>query len=190
MLSKRSRHPGRDSSNAAVMAAAPPPRITSFSRPPGPGTRALARGVPELDAGLEPEVVAEPGREERANRSGRQPEILADGLALEIAEIHDVLAEEAALVKVHDLHRRVGDGLIASAIGLGDVAELLEPDEREGPRDEVLERGEEHAPLVGDLVEGARQRVEKRPEAAGRRSRWRRHAPGLTERSCKPGGRL
>src|ERR1700675_2184105 len=130
---------------------------------------ALARGVPELDASVEPEVVAEPGGEERANRSGRQPEILADGLAREIAEVHDIVPEEAALVKVHDLHRRVGDGLVAGAIGLGDVAELLEPDDREGPRDEILERGEEHAPLVGDLVEGARQRVEERSKATGGR---------------------
>ena len=38
MLSKRSRQPGRLSSNAAVMAAAPPPRMTSFSRRRPSGT--------------------------------------------------------------------------------------------------------------------------------------------------------
>src|SRR5258706_2580105 len=95
MLENLSRHPGPLSSNAVVIPATPPPRITTrgSDAPASPsGTGRLPKDLPEVNEKVE----LEPERHEGADGTGREAKLARDRFAVELRDPDRVVVRQDA----------------------------------------------------------------------------------------------
>src|SRR4051794_10011044 len=104
MLAKRRRHPGRLNSIAAVIPAAPPPRMTTR------GSASPNASLPEDVAQLHDEVEVHPERHPRPAPGG-DAELPCDRLAVERRDSHVVFGQQTAVAELLDDHVDADDGL-------------------------------------------------------------------------------
>src|SRR5258706_9942034 len=130
MLENLSRHPGPLSSNAVVIPATPPPRITTrgSDAPASPsGTGRLPKDLPEVNEKVE----LEPERHEGADGTGREAKLARDRFAVELRDPDRVVVrQDAARSGVQHGVTHLDHGLVTRRALLVGVTELLEQHHR------------------------------------------------------------